>query len=107
MKKYKTTLSAANCEQLVACINHIFSHVQPQTNVVTEMITMAALMEVMMVIRKKELEYKKEYKISFTPTQAMAISYLYLVWLNSQDCSNQFVNRMLQMSNEILQQYQL
>ena len=102
MKKYKTTLSAQNARELVVCIEHLFSN-EPEYCCLSEMVALAALAEVAQAIKKKTVEYKREYKITFSGAQAIAISFMYLEYIKGNE--NQFTNRMMQINNEILQRY--
>lgn len=103
MKKYKTRLSAEYCAYLKKWIEKTLNEDEDITANPTVLIIIAALAEVALVIRKKEVVYKREYSISFSPVQAFALAWLYESI--PTDHSNHFINRLMQMNNEILQQY--
>lgn len=103
MKKYKTELTAEHCSYLRIWIEKTLSSDINVLATTADLILIAALAEVAMVIRKKEVEYKRAYKISFSPVQAFAISWIYESM--PVNYSNQFANRLMQINNEILKQF--
>lgn len=103
MKKYKTKLSAQNAREMILLIEFVIE--MPDHLAISEMLAFAALAEVAIALKKKLVQYSREYKITFTDTQALAISYLYEEFIMQCVNVNQFTNRMMQINNEILQHY--
>lgn len=104
MKKYKTKLSDHNAKEVVLWIEHVL--VMAPILSISQAVSFAVLEEVRIAISKKTVEYKKEYSFSFTPAQALSISYMYTEFINGNN-HDQAVNRIMQMSNEIIQLYSL
>ena len=103
MKKYKTTLSAEHCSYLRIWIEkNLNTDIEIKASAI-DFILIAALAEVVMVIKKKEVEYKRAYKITFSPVQAFALRWLYEAM--PANYSNQFANRLMQINNEVIKQY--
>ncbi|MBS0647362.1 MAG: hypothetical protein JSR97_12355 [Verrucomicrobia bacterium] len=100
MQKYKTVLSAVHC----AGLRNLISYVCRNEDFKDKPIFLAAIMEVMLVLNKKEIEYKREYKITFSAVQAIAVSKLYAEYISPHaDFTNDFTSRMLMIHNEITQ----
>jgi len=107
MKKYKTTLSPQNADDLINLIECLVVNFRQDGADMGDAVAFAALSEIVLEIRKKRVKYICEYKISFTPTQAISLVYLYTLFIEGSSNTNQFTNRMLQINNEILQQFSL
>jgi len=103
MKKYKTVLNVQNAREMIVYIDFVMMN-RPDHFGISEMVAFAALAEVAIAIKKKLVQYNREYKITFTGTQALSISYLYMEYIKCVN-GNQFTNRMMQINNEILQHY--
>ncbi|HCN84481.1 MAG TPA: hypothetical protein DIT07_12795 [Sphingobacteriaceae bacterium] len=105
MKKYKVTLTAEHCLYVRKWIEGTLSEdVNIRANTAS-LITVAALAEVALVLRKKEVVYSRQYKITLSPVQAFALCFLYETL--PEDRTNHFINRMMQINNEILQTYSI
>lgn len=103
MKKYKVILSNEMCSFLEFIITREVEHDHDD---LYRRLTVAILVELMITIRKKRVEYKKEYKFSLSAAQALSICYLYNEYCNG-DLSYQVNARMLQVNNQILQFYSI
>lgn len=101
--KYKTTLTYELSTQITTAIEYLFSSGSESIDTVSNMCAIAALAEVVIVLRKKQIEYKREYKITFTAVQALALCYFYQQ-VEGLRYSIHFTNRLLQIHNEVLQQ---
>lgn len=106
MKKYKTILSAQNAQEIIMLIGHLYNKHSEEFSV-SEAIAFAVLVETVLAIKKKTVEYRREYSFSFTATQAIALSYMYRAFIEGSGNENQFTNRMMQINNEVLQHYSI
>jgi hypothetical protein len=102
MKKYKVTLSSMDCAYLEHYIGVFLNGSAPVD--ITNLLGVSALCEVLVSIKKKRVEYKREYKFTFSAVQAFGFCFLFSI-SNKRDHANSFYNRLLQINNEILQNY--
>ena len=104
MDKFKTKLSYELTTGLMRLLQHVLTESHPDNT--DEMLHMAALAEVLAVLNKKLLEYKKKYSLSLTPVQALAMRKLYTDYMSDVEPTNYLANSLLKLSNQIHQQYQ-
>lgn len=105
MTKYKVTLTAEHCLWLRKWIEGTLSEdVNIRANLAT-ILTIAALAEVATIIKRKELVYNRNYKITFSPVQALALCFLFEIM--PVDYSSHLYNRMMQINNEVCQLYSI
>lgn len=105
MNKYKTTLTNEMCGNIEKAIEFLFED-GSQVDSLSAMIAIAALGEVVLLLRKKQVEYKRDYKVSFSIVQALSLCYLYNR-VDGSDVSPHFLNRLHQINSEVLQQFTL
>src|SRR5665213_2705024 len=99
MTKYKVTLTAEHCLWLRKWIEGTLGEdVNIRANLAA-ILTIAALGEVAIIIKRKELVYNRKYRISFSPVQALALCFLFE--LMPEDYSNDLYNRMMQINSEV------
>lgn len=107
MKKFKCRLSNIHCETLIRIIEFLIKNLKPSG--LNELLLVSALGEVMLKMKTQTISYNKEYKFSFTPTQAFAITVLFIDYIKPQkkDFGNDFINKLHQLKNEIIKAYMI
>jgi len=107
MKKFKCRLLHIHCTAIISVIELIKINVKKPA--ADEALLIAALDEVLIKLRTQQVVYKKEYKLSFNPIQALSIRVLWEDYIlpQAKDKGNQFINRMNQLNTEIIKTYEL
>jgi hypothetical protein len=102
-KKYKTELTCEHTEGLKQIIEFVLAHSDKLDIGLVDKFHLAAMSEVLLVLKRKTLEHKRRYKITLTPTQALSLSILYRDYIANQTTVGFMQNKLLQMTNEINQ----
>jgi hypothetical protein len=103
-KKYKTTISNDHCQGMVKLIE--FMIVKHPAASHEDKLFLAALAEVLQHLKAKLVDYRREYKCTFTPVQSVAIECLLSQYMLPQvQRLGDFENRMLQIQSGIIKNY--
>lgn len=103
-RKYKTTLSNEHCNGMIQLIEYMLINHSSFSN--EDRLFLAALAEVSQHLKAKLVDYRKEYKCTFTPVQAVAVECLLTQYVLPQvKTLGHFENRMLQMQLSIIKNY--
>jgi hypothetical protein len=102
--KFKTRISNHHCAALVKVIEYLIEHVKDAES--DQQLHMAVLAEVAKSLKLKMIDYRKDYKCSFSPAQAIALRILFTDYV-AQDAgvNSDFTVALLTMSNKIHQLY--
>ncbi len=105
---FKTRFNGADLSALNQVIKYVFEHITEPA--IDEKLMLACLAEISLLIERKMLEYKTEYKINLSPAQAIALKMLHNDYMLIGFTKGQLVSsldaKMLMVCNNIDQQYQ-
>lgn len=103
---FKTKLKNNDCKALHSVIDYLITNIKEPS--IDEKLMIAVLNEVGTSLKRKMIEYKKEYKLTLTAAQALAIRSMAIQYFqnNTQNISA-LEARMLLICNQIDKQFQL
>lgn len=105
-KKFKTKFSYDMAVNISTILEKIIREEKDQD--AGTRLMLSGFAEVMLIVRKKLIEYQREYKLTFTPVQAHALRLLYTEYIATNGNNNGYMeNRLLLISNEIHQQFEI
>lgn len=104
MKKYKLTLSETDISALQRLIEHIIS-IEPMPPLEDQLL-FCGLQEVLAVLKRKQLEWRKQYKITLSPMQAISLRVMFNDYIApNRDYTNAAYVALLKINNDIHQKY--